>query len=147
MKRETIITTGAWPHKALWNQQRLKRRLEHSFRIVKNFDFASHHSRFKNKSKHVRFYLLFNFHLQFTNKNVGSLCSDSLFRFMSLSPPQRPLCVVGRLGRKKKRARGSRWAFLSSHRPPRAFYFFDYCYFVGIPSGSLCGGERFMSCF
>ena len=24
------------------------------------------------------------------------------------SPPQRPLCVVGRLGRKKKRARGAR---------------------------------------
>ena len=57
-----------------------------------------------------------------------------------LSPPQGPLCVMGRLGRKKKRARGSRWEgerenrgfspFLSSHRPPRAFYFFfDYCYF------------------
>ena len=26
-----------------------------------------------------------------------------------LSPPQRPLCVVGRLWRKKKRARGARW--------------------------------------
>ena len=26
-----------------------------------------------------------------------------------LSPPQRPLCVVGRLKRKKKRARGARW--------------------------------------
>ena len=25
-----------------------------------------------------------------------------------LTPPQRPLCVVGRLGRKKKRARGAR---------------------------------------
>ena len=50
------IATGAWPHKALWNQQRLKRRLEHSFRIVKNFHFTSHHSRFKNKTKQVRFY-------------------------------------------------------------------------------------------
>ena len=57
-----------------------------------------------------------------------------------LSPPQRPLCLVGRLGRKKKRARGARWEggrenrgfspFPSSHRPPRAFHFsFDYCYF------------------
>ena len=45
-----------------------------------------------------------------------------------LSPPQRPLCVVGRLGRKKKRA--------------RAFYFFDYFILMGIPSGSLCEGER-----
>ena len=26
-----------------------------------------------------------------------------------LTPPQRPLCVVGRLGRKKKRARGAGW--------------------------------------
>ena len=26
-----------------------------------------------------------------------------------LSPSQRPLCIVGRLGRKKKRARGARW--------------------------------------
>ena len=38
-----------------------------------------------------------------------------------LSPPQRPLCIVGRLGRKKKR----------THRPPCAFYFFDYWYFDG----------------
>ena len=53
-----------------------------------------------------------------------------------LSPPQRPLCVVGRLGRKKKRAQGARWEgerekrdlrlppFPSSRRPPRAFYCF-----------------------
>ena len=34
MKRETIITTGARPH-----QQRLKRRLEHSFRVVKQLPF------------------------------------------------------------------------------------------------------------
>jgi len=26
-----------------------------------------------------------------------------------LSPPRRPLCVAGRLGRKKKKARGARW--------------------------------------
>ena len=26
-----------------------------------------------------------------------------------LSPPQRPLCVAGRLGRKKKKARWARW--------------------------------------
>ena len=28
----------------------------------------------QNRTKQVRFYLLFNFHLQFTNKSVGSLC-------------------------------------------------------------------------
>ena len=26
-----------------------------------------------------------------------------------LSPPQRPLCIAGRLGRKKKKVRGARW--------------------------------------
>ena len=55
-------------HKALWNQQRLKN----------NFHFTSHHSRFKYKTKQVRFYLLCNFYLQFTNKSVGSLCSETL---------------------------------------------------------------------
>ena len=37
-----------------------------------NIVFASHRSRFKNRTKQVRFYLLFNFHSQFTNKSVGS---------------------------------------------------------------------------
>ena len=41
------------------------------------------------------------------------------------SPPQRPLCVVGSLGRKKQKARGI------VHR----------ALFIGIPSGSLCGGH------
>ena len=57
----------------------------------------------------------------------------------ALSPPKRSLCVMGRLGRKKKRARGGTMGrgkreerfspVPSSHRPPRAFYVFDYCYF------------------
>ena len=64
-----------------------------------------------------------------------------------LSPPQRPLYVVKRLlccgeaGEKEKESargtmgRGKRDGrlppFPSSHRPPRAFYFFDYWYFDG----------------
>ena len=44
------------------------------FASSNNFHFTSHHSGFENKTKQVRFYLLFNFHLQFTNKSVGSLC-------------------------------------------------------------------------
>ena len=31
--------------------------------------------------------------------------------------------------------------FLSSHRPPRAFYFSIIAILIGIPSGSLCRGE------
>ena len=44
-----------------------------------------------------------------------------------LSPPQSPLVFVGRLGRKKESARGTIGRGKSS---PRAFYFFDYCYFL-----------------
>ena len=54
--------------------------------------------------------------------------------------PHRPLCVVGRLGRKKKRARGAWWkgereeerqapAFSLFPWFPVRFLFFDYCYF------------------
>ena len=54
-----------------------------------------------------------------------------------LSPPQRPLCVVGRLGRKKKRARGARWEGGRENRGFSPFpiasrtlsIFFDYYYF------------------
>ena len=49
-----------------------------------------------------------------------------------LSPLQRPLCVVGRLGRKKKRARRARWEgerelppFPSSHRLFFLLFYFD----------------------
>ena len=73
----------------------------------------------------------------------------------NLCPPQRPLCVVGVLGRKKYRAGGARWEgerekrslsfnVLFSHRPPRAFYFSITAFFIGIPSGNLCGGERWL---
>ena len=64
----------------------------------------------------------------------------------SLSPPQRPLCivgmllccVVGRLGRKKKRARGARW----EGGRERFLFLSIIDILMGIPSGSLCGGER-----
>ena len=49
--------------------------------------FFQRERNFVSPSGHVMFYLLYKHH----------------------SPPQRPLCVVGRLGRKKKRARGGRW--------------------------------------
>ena len=56
----------------------------------------------------------------------------------NLSPSQRPLCVIGRLGRKKKKARGARWeggreekSFPFSLFPSSSarVLFFDYCYF------------------
>ena len=49
----------------------------------------------------------------------------------------------GRGERKRERAgHDGKEPFPSSHRPPRAFYFFDYFTLMRIPSGSLCGGER-----
>ena len=66
------------------------------------------------------------------NMDTEGAIKVSVLTGFPLSPPQRG----GEAGEKeKKRAR--------AHRTPRAFYFFDYCYFyIGIPSGSLCGGGR-----
>ena len=55
-----------------------------------------------------------------------------------LSPPQRTLCVVGRLGKKKKRARGERGEgeiekrgshLFSLPIVPRALFFFFFLFF------------------
>ena len=56
---------------------------------------------------------------------------------LSLSLPLRPLCIVGRPWRKKKRARGAR-----RRRPPRSSYFFHHCYFYRNTLQSFCGGQR-----
>ena len=71
---------------------------------------------------------------------------------VELSPPQRPLCVVGRrlgrLGRNEKRARGARWeggerreAFSLFPSSPARIPFLRLLLFIGIPSWSLWGGE------
>ena len=49
-------------------------------------------------------------------------------------------CVVGRLGRKKKRARGARW----EGGRERFLFLSIIDILMGIPSGSLCGGERYI---
>ena len=63
-----------------------------------------------------------------------------IFIFSLLSPPQRPLCIVGRhlccgeAGEKEK----------ESARVPCALSIFSIIdILMGIPSGSLCGGESF----
>ena len=62
---------------------------------------------------------------------------SSKYRYL-LSPPQRPLCVMGRLGRKKKRARGERIA--------RAFSMLSIIAIViGLPR-SLRGGNSVYLC-
>ena len=48
---------------------------------------------------------------------------------------------AGDNGKGKERRKASLPHFPSSHRPPRAFYFFIIAIFIGIPSGSLCRGE------
>ena len=69
----------------------------------------------------------------------------------SIPPPQRPLCVVGRLGRKKKTARRVQWEGERENRGSRLFPFLIFlgalsifsiiAVFIGISSRSLCGGE------
>ena len=73
----------------------------------------------------------------------------------ALSLPERPLCVMGRLGRKKKRTRGERWEGGREKRVfrlfplpivPRALSIFSIiAIFKGIPSGSICGGDSLTS--
>ena len=49
----------------------------------------------------------------------------------------------GTMGRDRRRSE----VFPSSHRPPRPFYYSIIAIFIGIPSGSLCGEDRFiLSC-
>ena len=100
--------------------------------------------------------------------SAHSLCKPAyhyiaigVIRHLLISPPQRLLCVVGRLGRKKKEEGGERekreerirrhleyiwWQrlppFPPSHPPLYAFYFSIIAIFIVIHSGSLCrGGE------
>ena len=69
--------------------------------------------------------------------NMRRSAHSSKYRYL-LSPPQRPLCVMGRLGRKKQKARGE--------RVPRAHSIFSIVAFViGIPR-SLCGGKSVYLC-
>ena len=85
---------------------------------------------------------------KFNSNDFSSRISDndSLLR--------RGLFVMwGSWGEKKKSESGAQWEgerekrdsrlFPFSHRPPRAsFFFFSIiAIFIGIPSGSLCGGE------
>ena len=68
--------------------------------------------------------------------------------YLEPSPPQRPLCVVGRLGRQKKTARRGtmeKKAFALFPSSPRALSIFRLLLFLlryTVPIGSLCGGER-----
>ena len=78
-----------------------------------------------------------------TNKAFD--CSPPLSSL--LSPPRRPFCVVGRLGRKKKKARGAQWErerekrglflpFPSSLVPCALFIFLLLLFWGGYPVGA-----------
>ena len=114
MKRETTIKTDAWPHKALWNQQQLKRRLEQSFSIVKQLPVHFAPQQIQKKIKQIRFYLLFNFHLQFTNKSVGSLWFEQKRVHNKVYYVKRAhfpawLLIRGKYGREPKSKLGVLW--------------------------------------
>ena len=83
----------------------------------------------------IRYPLRVTWHVINTNGMCRNVSCFYDLTVISLSPPQRPLCVVGRcvVGRlfvlwggwgERKRERAGH--FPSSHRPPRGFYFFDY---------------------
>ena len=54
--------------------------------------------------------------------------------------------TMGR-GKRRRETSGSRHSLFSSSPARFQFFLFDYCYFIGIPSGSFCGGERRCLCF
>ena len=65
-----------------------------------------------------------------------------------LSPPYSPICVVGKLEKKKNKARGTVGLFPLPIVPSALSIFSIRAIFTGIPSGSLCGGESvFFICF
>ena len=91
----------------------------------------------------VIFWLTFIFftkgqNLRFTGEDLA-MGNVRRIHDLRLSPPQKPLCIVGTAGEKEKEsARGT-------IHTPRAFYFSITAIFTGIPSGIpsgiLCGGE------
>ena len=89
-------------------------------------------------------------HLQYILVGRGlKLIIISDYMTLTLSPPQRPLCVAERLRERKRKRAGhdgkgqeKERPFPSSYCPPRAFYFSIIAIFIWIPRGSLCGGGR-----
>ena len=59
-----------------------------------------------------------------------------------LSPRYSPICVVGKLAKKKNKARGTVGLFPLPIVPSALSIFSIRAIFTGIPSGSLCGGKR-----
>ena len=136
----------------MWNQQWSKRRLVHCFRNVKQLPFHFDCSRFKRRTKQVRFYLLYNFHLQFTNKSLGSLwfacCQEE---FITSSYPTSllrlgcTLCVWPSLG--------DHWGhfalFVRTYRPdhfcPNENFTFNQNYSVRLILNSMHEGSGFLA--
>ena len=107
----------------------------------------------KCKTPSVYFIYSFSVTWTLTRRKTRKVLKVCRWIFMSLSPPPRPLGVVGKLGRmnwQRKRVehngKGKETeapAFPSSHRPPRAFFFSSIteCIFIGISIESLCRVE------
>ena len=85
------------------------------------------------------------------NVKVERVSGFAFAPLASATSEEASLCC-GEAGEKKKRERaGHDWKGKERRAFSRLFplpivpralsIFFDYCYFIGIPSGSLCGGE------
>lgn len=88
-------------------------------------------------------------HMSQLHVRLGIVLVTLSFLFIAgllLSPPQRPFCVVGRLGRGKSAQgtmrsgkRGNEAFSLYPSTTARFSIFLIIAIFIGIPSGSLCG--------
>ena len=86
---------------------------------------------FTNRKFHFCYHRNFRGFFLNGKRPLGSLLRRGLFVLWG------GFCVVGRLGRKKKRARGA----LFPSFPARFLLLSIIDILMGIPSGSLCGGE------
>ena len=119
-----LISWG--PHSSFEIERKIRYRLFTSSikREIRDFHAVVVQWRQRNVQKNV-------LHVQSCCFANQAYCFFDVLAAVAVVVAKAPYCVAGRLGRKNKKARGTRGreAFPSSHRLPRASYFLNYCYF------------------
>ena len=132
-----LISWG--PHSSFERERKIRYRLFTSSikREIRDFHAVVVQWRQRNVQKNV-------LHVQSCCFANQAYCFFDVLAAVAVVVAKAPYCVAGSLGRKNKKARGTRGreAFPSSHRPPRSSYFSIIAIFIEIPSRSLCGGEN-----
>ena len=119
-----LISWG--PHSSFKRERKIRYRLFTSSikREIRDFHAVVVQWRQRNVQKSV-------LHVQSSCFANLAYCFFDVLAAVAVVVAKAPYCVAGRLGRKNKKAQGTRGrkAFPSSHRPLRASYSLNYCYF------------------